>query len=326
MPKSKKRPAKKQQHHHHGPVAGTRSKSGGSPVHVRRARARDWIAAARPRTLTLAIAPVALGTGAAYAAGGFVFHEYRIPLALAVAVLLQIGVNYANDYSDGIRGTDLHRVGPARLTASGAAKPRTVLTVALVFFGLAALAGLALVIISQIWWLLAVGAVAIVAAWFYTGGKKPYGYAGLGEIAVFVFFGLVATVGTTYVQIEQVPTESWLSGIAIGSLACAVLVVNNLRDIEQDRLAGKKTLSVRIGARWSKILFCVLLAIPFVILGFFAIFYPLALLVFFGLLLAIPAGLIAVTAKTARELVLVLTLTSLLALLYGLGLAAAFIF
>ncbi|MCU1570653.1 MAG: 1,4-dihydroxy-2-naphthoate prenyltransferase [Naasia sp.] len=254
------------------------------------------------------------------------FHEYRIPLCLAVAVFLQLGVNYANDYSDGVRGTDKHRVGPARLTGSGAARPRTVLTVALVFFALAAVAGLALTILSRQYWLLAVGAAAIAAAWFYTGGKRPYGYAALGEVGVFVFFGLVATIGSTFVQAGTVNSESWLSAIAIGFLACAALLANNLRDLEQDARAGKRTLSVRIGSRGSRVLYCVLIALPFGILAFFAVFYPLSILVFFALLIAIPAGLIVLTARTARELVLALGLTSLLALVYGVGLGAAFAF
>jgi 1,4-dihydroxy-2-naphthoate octaprenyltransferase len=272
------------------------------------------------------VAPVALGTGAAVVAEGGVFHEYRIPLCLAVAVFLQLGVNYANDYSDGVRGTDKHRVGPARLTGSGAARPRTVLTVALVFFALAAVAGLALTILSRQYWLLAVGAAAIAAAWFYTGGKRPYGYAALGEVGVFVFFGLVATIGSTFVQAGTVNSESWLSAIAIGFLACAALLANNLRDLEQDARAGKRTLSVRIGSRGSRVLYCVLIALPFGILAFFAVFYPLSILVFFALLIAIPAGLIVLTARTARELVLALGLTSLLALVYGVGLGAAFAF
>jgi len=329
---SKKRPASRRPQQTAVRVAGRGRPSGRpggptrAPAEVRPARFRDWVGAARLRTLPLSIAPVALGTGAAVVADGGVFHEYRIPLCLAVAIFLQLAVNYANDYSDGIRGTDDFRVGPARLTGSGAAKPRAVLTVALVFFALAALAGLALVILSGQYWLLAVGAAAIAAAWFYTGGKRPYGYAGLGELFVFVFFGLVATVGTTFVQSGDVNTESWLSGIAAGFLACAVLIANNLRDIDQDRIAGKRTLTVRIGSLASRILFCVLLLAAFGILGFFAIFYPLAVLVFFALLLAIPAGLIVMTAKTARELILALQLTSLLALVYGVGLGAAFAF
>lgn len=310
-------------------VAGRRphlaGRSTGRPTPPRKATAGDWIAASRWRTLPLSIAPVAAGTGAAHIAAGGVFHEYRIPLCLVVAVFLQLGVNYANDYSDGIRGTDAHRVGPARLTASGAARPRTVLTVALVFFGLAALAGLALTILSGQYWLLAVGAAAIAAAWFYTGGKRPYGYAGLGEVGVFLFFGLVATCGTTYVQAGVINTESWLSGVGIGFLACATLIANNIRDIEQDRRAGKRTLSVLIGGTASRILYCVLLLLAFGIVGFFATFYPIAYLVFFGLLIGIPAGLIVVTGRTPREFVLALTLTSALTLSYGVGLAAAFI-
>ncbi|WEO79238.1 1,4-dihydroxy-2-naphthoate polyprenyltransferase [Cryobacterium sp. SO2] len=284
-----------------------------------------WISGARLRTLPLAIAPVLLGTGAAIVAGDEgEFHWVRALLALVVAVSLQIGVNYANDYSDGIRGTDDHRVGPARLTGGGAARPRAVLTVALLFFGLAAVAGLVLVVLSQHWWLLIVGAAAIVAAWFYTGGKRPYGYLGLGEIFVFVFFGLVATTGTTYVQVDVVTMESWLSAVGIGLLACAVLMVNNLRDIKPDKVSGKRTLAVRIGATASRVVFCVFLLLPFGIAAFFALLYPLAWFTMFVLLLALPACLIVATAKTARELILALKLTSMAALLYGVILGLAF--
>lgn len=303
----------------------TKAGAGPGPVRTGPATVGDWISGARLRTLPLAIAPVLLGTGAAVvAAGDGEFHWVRALLALVVAVSLQIGVNYANDYSDGIRGTDSHRVGPARLTGGGAAKPRAVLTVALVFFGLAAAAGLVLVVVSQHWWLLIVGALAIVAAWFYTGGKKPYGYLGLGELFVFVFFGLVATTGTTYVQVGTVNLESWLSAVAIGLMACAVLMVNNLRDIEPDKVAGKRTLSVWIGARASRVAFCLLLLLPFLVAGFFALFYPIAWLVFFVLLLALPACLIVATATTAKELILALKLTSMAALLYGILLGLAF--
>ncbi|OJU58463.1 MAG: 1,4-dihydroxy-2-naphthoate octaprenyltransferase, partial [Microbacterium sp. 70-38] len=230
---------------------------------------------------------------------------------------LQIGVNYANDYSDGVRGTDAVRVGPARLTASGGAKPRTVLTVALVFFALAALVGLALVIRTQQWWLIAVGAAAILAAWFYTGGKRPYGYYGLGELFVFVFFGLVATLGTTWIQVQAAPQEAWLGAIAAGFLACAVLVANNLRDIDQDRLAGKRTLSVLIGRRASQWLFTAFLVLAFVIAGFIAIFYPVAWLVLLALLGAIPAMLIVWMYRQPRELVVALAVTSFTSLAYG---------
>jgi 1,4-dihydroxy-2-naphthoate octaprenyltransferase len=297
---------------------------GAPPIH--KATASDWIAGARLRTLPLAIAPVALGTASAYILGDGEWHWVRAIAALVVALALQIAVNYANDYSDGIRGTDRRRVGPPRLTGSGAARPRTVLTVALVFFAIAGLAGLFLVWRTGQYWLIAVGAVCIIAAWFYTGGKKPYGYYGLGEIFVFVFFGLVATAGTTYVQAGTVNLESWVSGAAIGLIACATLMVNNLRDIEQDKLAGKRTLAVLIGARASRVVFAVLILLPFVILALFMLLYPKAGFTFFVLLAALPAVLITVTAKTAPELIIALRLTTLTALLYGLGLGWAIAF
>ncbi|MGV8970310.1 MAG: 1,4-dihydroxy-2-naphthoate polyprenyltransferase [Microbacteriaceae bacterium] len=304
-------------------------KPGGRPpgvAPVRKATARDWIGGARLRTLPLAIAPVALGTATAYVLGDGEWHPVRALLCLAVALGLQIAVNFANDYSDGIRGTDAHRVGPSRLTGSGAAKPRTVLAVALVFFGLAALAGVAVVIASGIYWLLAVGVVSVVAAWFYTGGKRPYGYAGLGEVFVFVFFGLVATVGTTLVQAGTVNLESWIAGIAAGLFACAVLVANNLRDLVQDRAAGKKTLSVRIGDTSSRILFAVLVLTPYALVIFFGLLYINANYAYLTLFIAIPAVIIASTAKTAKEFVLALQLTSLAALAYALVLSLAIIF
>lgn len=287
----------------------------------------DWVSGARLRTLPLAIAPVALGTGAAVVANGAgQWKPLLAVLCLVVALFLQIGVNYANDYSDGVRGTDDHRIGPARLTGSGAARAKQVLYVAFAFFALAAIAGLVIVLITQHWWLLAVGAAAIAAAWFYTGGKHPYGYYGLGELFVFVFFGLVATCGTTWVQAGVVNTESWLSGVAIGLIACAVLMVNNLRDVEPDTAAGKRTLAVLVGKRAGRVLFCVFLLVPFAIAGFFSLFYPIAPLTFFVLLLALPACLITVTAKTAAELILALKLTSFAALAYGIALGAAFAF
>ncbi|MGL4340058.1 MAG: 1,4-dihydroxy-2-naphthoate polyprenyltransferase [Rhodoglobus sp.] len=291
---------------------------------------RDWVAGARLPTLPLAVAPVALGAATAFVVrpddAGPGWHWVRGLLCLAVALGLQIGVNFANDYSDGIRGTDQHRVGPRRLTASGAAKPRTVLAVALVFFALAALAGLVIVFRTQQWWFLGVGAVALAAAFFYTGGKRPYGYAGFGELAVFLFFGLVATAGTTFALVGTVTLESWLAGVAIGLIACAVLMVNNIRDIEQDRLAGKRTLAVLIGPVASRIAFGIMLLAPFGILVFFTLFYENAFLVFFALLAAVPAVAITVTAKTPAELVIALRLSGVVALVYGLGLAWAIAF
>ena len=301
---------------------------GRSPVPViAPATLGDWIGGARIRTLPLAISPVALGTAAAYAAEGFEgWHWVRALLCLAVALGLQIGVNFANDYSDGIRGTDALRVGPSRLTGSGAAKPKTVLAVALTFFALAAIAGVVVVILSDQYWLLAIGAVSVAAAWFYTGGKHPYGYYGLGEVFVFVFFGVVATAGTTFVQAGTVNVESWIAGVAAGMLASAVLMANNMRDLEQDRKAKKRTLSVLIGLLASRVVFTVLILVPFVLLTFFVLFYEHAYFVYFALLLAIPAAIIAITAKTAQEFLLVLKLTSLTALVFGLGLAAAIAF
>ncbi|WP_404823645.1 1,4-dihydroxy-2-naphthoate polyprenyltransferase [Mycetocola spongiae] len=288
---------------------------------VRPARAGDWINGARPFTLSMAIAPVAIGTGAALSASDpGAYHWVRALLCLVVAISLQIGVNFANDYSDGIRGTDQHRVGPSRLVGSGRAKARTVLNVALAFFAIAALAGLALVIASQQWWLLAVGALAIVAAWFYTGGKRPYGYMGLGELFVFIFFGLVATVGTTFVQVGNVPQAAWIGGAGAGFIAVATLIVNNLRDIEQDREAGKRTLSVRIGATASRISYVVLLLLAVLAGTWIAIFYPPAWMVLFSLLAILPLILIVLTAKTAREFILALKLTGIAQLIYGLTL------
>ncbi|GAA2037022.1 1,4-dihydroxy-2-naphthoate polyprenyltransferase [Agromyces tropicus] len=310
--------------------SGNPAKAAAAPV-VRRgpATARDWIAGARLRTLPLAIAPVALGTGAGVAMLDFLdepFHPWRALLALVVALALQVGVNYANDYSDGVRGTDEHRVGPARLVGSGAATPRQVLVAAVASLAVAAVAGLALVVVTQQWWLLAVGAAAIVAAWFYTGGKRPYGYYGLGELFVFVFFGLVATAGSAYVQAIDVNLEAWTGGVGVGLMACAVLMANNLRDVEQDRAARKRTLAVLVGPLVGRILFTVFLLAPFGIAVFWALLYPPAWLVLFALLAAIPACIIVVWARTPRELITALQLASLTALAYGIGLGAAFAF
>lgn len=283
----------------------------------------EWISGARPRTLPAAVSPVVVGTGAAALIDAA--HLGRAALAGGVALALQVGVNYANDYSDGVRGTDLERIGPVRLTASGAARPRQVLAAAMIALGVGALLGLWLVALSGQWWLAAVGAAAIAAAWFYTGGRRPYGYLGLGELGVFAFFGLVATVGTTYTQALAVPWPAWVGACGVGLFACALLMANNLRDLPGDALAGKRTLAVRLGERRSRRLFALELGGGLVLGAICAIAAPWSLLV---LLLTLPATLLSLTVLAGargRLLVPVLAGTGLLKLGYGvlLGLGLA---
>ena len=236
----------------------------------------QWIAGARPKTLPAAIAPVLVGTSFA----GYNASFLHTLLALTVALALQVGVNYANDYSDGIKGTDADRVGPMRLVGSGAASADAVKKAALISFLIAALAGL--ILASRTSWLLVIlGAICILAAWTYTGGPKPYGYQAMGEVSVFIFFGVVATVGTYYVQTESVSREVLLASFAMGALACAILVLNNLRDLPKDELAGKKTLAVVMGDRSTRDLYKWLMFFALVIsvaLSFFSFFYLLALI------------------------------------------------
>jgi len=331
----------------------------------------QWWQGARPRTLPAAIAPVLVGTAAAFYylalplgfdgplayepfarglslyhgagpfgiyAGGdqtsvFVLHEdhtttswtqlvLRALLALVVALALQVGVNYANDYSDGIRGTDDARVGPVRLVGQGLAPARQVKLAAFASFGLAALAGLALVLITQAWWLILVGLAAIVAAWFYTGGPRPYGYAGLGELFVFVFFGLVAVAGSTYVQTLHI---SWLAvagGVACGALSVAILLANNLRDIPTDTVAGKHTLAVRMGDRGTRMAYLLAVAAPFLMAVAIAIpDLPWALTGLLALPLAVRPVRVVRSGAIGRDLVPVLAGTGKLLLGYAVALS-----
>lgn len=218
-----------------------------------------WIAGARPRTLPAAVAPVLVGTALRHIDHARV-DLINALLALLVSLALQVAVNYANDYSDGIRGTDEVRVGPIRLVGSGLASAAAVKNAALITFAFAGVCGLILSARSS-WWLVLVGAISMIAAWFYTGGKSPYGYKGLGEISVFLFFGVVATVGSYVAQSRQITWQSILVSIPVGLLACALLAVNNLRDLPKDAVVGKKTMAVRLGDKNARVAFIALLAI-----------------------------------------------------------------
>jgi 1,4-dihydroxy-2-naphthoate octaprenyltransferase len=236
----------------------------------------QWVEGARPRTLPNAIAPVLVGAGAAAALDHFVW--WKSLLALVVSLALIVGVNFANDYSDGVRGTDARRVGPLRLVGSGVARPTLVRTVAFACFGVAAVSGLVLVAVSGLWWLVVLGAVCIAGAWYYTGGKRPYGYAGFGEIAVFVFFGLAGVLGTLYVQSGRVSGIGVAAAVAVGSFSSAVLVANNLRDIPTDVEAGKRTLAVLLGDARTRLLYQGLVAVPVLVSIGTGIVAPWALL------------------------------------------------
>jgi 1,4-dihydroxy-2-naphthoate polyprenyltransferase len=306
----------------------------------------QWIEGARPRTLPVSIAPVLVGTGAAIAIGapvalvhgyapltgqsspdfylGFIDPSARswlsqlvgsswswaqlgqALLAVVVALALQVGVNYANDYSDGIRGTDDERVGPFRLVGSGAASPSSVKQAAFICFAVAAVAGFALVAWTGHWWLIAVGVACIAAAWYYTGGRRPYGYAGLGEVSVFIFFGLVAVLGTTYTQSGTVSWPAVVTSIGMGALACAVLVVNNLRDVPTDAESGKVTAAVRIGDVATRQLYVALIITPAITTLMAAAISPGALLGFLAAPLAITPIRTVVGGATGRELLPVL--------------------
>ena len=270
-----------------------------------------WITGARPRTLPAAIAPVLVGSACAQANAldnSAAINLWNIFFALLVSLALQIAVNYSNDYSDGIRGTDQQRVGPMRLVGSGAKPPTAVKRAAFIAFAVAAVFGLALAAATT-WWLLLVGVACFVAGWFYTGGSKPYGYLGFGELFVFVFFGVVATTGTTFVAIETISATSLIASVAVGCLACALLVVNNLRDIPGDTVSGKKTLAVRIGDRRTRWFYFLLLFATAVVMVILSLNFLGSLLGLLGLLLAIPAIRKIQQQAKGKELIPVLGIT-----------------
>ncbi|RUP29984.1 MAG: 1,4-dihydroxy-2-naphthoate polyprenyltransferase [Mycolicibacterium sp.] len=274
----------------------------------------QWIEGARPRTLPNAVAPVLAGTGAAAWVGGEVW--WKAALALVVSISLIIGVNYANDYSDGIRGTDDDRSGPVRLVGAKLASPQAVLAAAVISLSIGAGAGLALALVSQPW-LIAVGAACIAGAWLYTGGTNPYGYRGLGEVAVFVFFGLVAVLGTQYTQALRVDWVGLVLAIAVGSLSSAVLVANNLRDIPTDQVSGKITLAVRLGDARTRQLFQVLTLLPFVLTAVLTLATPWCLVGFAAAPLAVRAAKPVRSGLGGRELIPVLKDTGLTMLVWA---------
>jgi len=277
---------------------------------------RRWVLAARPRTLPTVIVPVAVGASLVRPAS---IEWVNTVLCVVVGLALQIGTNFANDYSDGVRGTDQERVGPFRLTASKLVKASSVRLVAWTFFSFAALAGLVLASRTS-WWLVVIGLSAILAGWFYTGGPRPYGYYGFGELFVVIYFGFVATVGTSYVQHLSIPSSSWWFGLAMGAMACALLEANNLRDVEGDQLAGKKTLAARLGrvrASWLYAVCVAGVALGFVVGGEFVI-GALAVALF------IPELRSAFSSKSGRDLLPLLKATSMTQLLVGGALVVTF--
>ncbi len=277
--------------------------------------AKYWVAGARPRTLPAAVVPVAVGSGVAAQYHDFI--AWRAGLALVVALALQVGVNYANDYSDGIKGTDEQRVGPIRLVGSGLAAPKKVLLAAWLSFLVAGVAGLVLAIVVS-WWLLVLGAAAIAAAWFYTGGSRPYGYRGLGELSVFVFFGLGAVLGTAYVQMERLSWLALAAAIPVGLIACALLVINNLRDIPTDEVSGKRTLAVVIGDRRTRVLYTLCMVLPFLGAVVLSTSAPVVALTLLAAPLAILPSRQVLQGAAGRDLIAVLGQTGRFQLGFGL--------
>ena len=282
------------------------------------ANAREWLAGTRPRTLPAAIVPVLIGSGVA--AGYGKFSPWRAALALLVALALQVGVNFANDYSDGVRGSDSaeRRVGPMRLVGSGRASPRQVKLAAFGCFLVACCAGLVLAAVTS-WWLVAVGALAVAAAWFYTGGPRPYGYRGLGELSVFLFFGVAAVAGTAFVQMGRFSWLGLAASVPAGLLSCALLMINNLRDIRSDSESGKVTLAVRMGDARSRTAYLWLLLVPFALAALIAFARPFALLVLLALPLTVAPVREVRDGASGPALIATLGQTGRLQLAFGLA-------
>jgi len=279
-----------------------------------------WIQGARPKTLPAAIAPVVVGAACAQLESSTQNNWLNAVFALAVSLALQVAVNYANDYSDGIRGTDKNRVGPLRLVGSGAKKPADVKTATFLAFGVAAVFGFVLAATTT-WWLLLVGVFCFLAGWFYTGGKHPYGYLGFGEVFVFIFFGVVATMGTTFVINEQLTLVSFLASVVVGCLACALLAVNNLRDIAGDQISNKKTLAVRIGESGARKFYISL----FIVAGFavilIALSYSAVLIAMLGLAVAVKPIKRVYAGATGADLIDVLVMTGRVQILVAISLS-----
>jgi len=275
-----------------------------------------WILGARPRTLPAAIAPVVVASALA----GSDFNWFRAALALKVGVWLQIGVNYANDYSDGVKGTDENRIGPTRLVASGLASARAVKNAAFISFGIASIAGLWLSLLTSPL-LILIGILAIAAAWGYTGGKNPYGYSGLGEVSVFTFFGLVATMGTYYVHTESLTVLSFIVAIPMGALSCAILEVNNIRDRAQDELVGKRTLAVRLGDRKARHLYVSLLVLAH--MAAVATLIPTAMLTLLVAPMSFSISKLVLSGVSGKELIPALGRTGKLQLIFAILFALA---
>lgn len=280
----------------------------------------QWMAGARVRTLPNSVSPVLVGAGAAAVIDGFVW--WQALLALVVALAFQVGVNYANDYSDGIRGTDTERVGPLRLVGSGLVPPGTVRTAAFACFGIACVAGLVLVATSGKWWLLAIGVVSVLGAWFYTGGKNPYGYLGFGELAVFLFFGPIPVLGTLYVQTGQITWLGVIASLALGSFSAAVLAANNLRDLPTDAQSGKKTMAVRLGDANARNFYSVLALAPFAITVGLAFISPWLLLGLVASAKIVPSAHIVLNGDKGPALIPVLKDTALAMLIWAVATTA----